>query len=405
MPCYMKVLLVNKFYYPKGGADIHVLRLEELLTSAGHEVAIFAMTHPENKPSKWSPYFVSQVDFSHVTFSWPGLRAAGRAIWSFEAARKMKKLLRDFQPDVVHLHNIYHQISPSILPVLKKSGVRVVQTLHDYALLSPNYTLSGHGGVCEHGRDGKWYEILFHRCIKGSFAASLLDTVAMYIQRGSALYLSTVHQFISPSAFLKKFSQDWFHRELPITVLPNFTEAQPVSVPRKKHVVYVGRLSAEKGVDHFIRALALTQVPASIVGDGPERKKLEALAAKLRISNLTFLGNVPPEQIPLILAEARALVVPSQWYENYPLVILESFVQGTPVIGSRMGGIPELVQDGISGWTYEATDEAALQSLLIKSQKEPEAFSALADGCRTIAAEHTPGGYLKKLEEVYAPTE
>jgi len=401
----MKVLLVNKFYYPKGGADIHVLRLEELLTAAGHEVAVFAMAHPENKPSKWSPYFVSQVDFSRVTFSWQGLRAAGRAIWSFEAARKMKKLLQDFQPDVVHLHNIYHQISPSILPVIKKSGVRVVQTLHDYALLSPNYTLSGHGGMCEHGRDGKWYELLVHRCIKGSFAASLLDTIAMYLQRGSARYLSTVHQFISPSTFLKKFSQDWFHRELSIAVLPNFTEAQPVSVSRKEHLLYVGRLSAEKGVDQFIRAVATTKVPAIIVGDGPERKKLEALAATLRVSNLSFLGSVLPERIPALLAEARALVVPSQWYENYPLVILESFAQGTPVIGSRMGGIPELVQDGVSGWTYDATDESALQSLMVTSQKEPEKFSALAEGCRAVAREHTPGGYLKKLEALYALAE
>jgi len=176
----MKILLINKFFYKKGGADVYFLNLGRLLEQAGHEVAYFSMRHPNNLKTEWSKYFVSRVDFTERQGWTRELGKAGRFFYSFEAKRNLKKLLQDFEPDVVHLHNIYHQLSSSVLDVLKNHSARKVMTLHDYKLICPNYKLFTQGALCERCYRKKYYKAVLHKCLQNSALASLLAAVEMY---------------------------------------------------------------------------------------------------------------------------------------------------------------------------------------------------------------------------------
>lgn len=397
----MKILLVNKFYHPQGGADIHFLRLEELLRAAGHEVAVFAMSDPRNRPSPWSTYFVSHVDFSQPKISWAGIRVLGRMFWSFEAERKMRQLLKDFQPDVIHLHNIYHQLSPSILRPMRQSGIPVVQTLHDYALISPNYSLFANGKICEDGKNGNYFSLIPHRAIKHSLLASFVDVMAYVVTGGSKPYLSTVKQFISPSKFLEHYVQSWLGRDIPITTLPNFVETIPQSTPKESRLIYVGRLSQEKGVEVLLRAMQDISLPLDIVGTGPEMENLQNMARALQLRNVFWHGKLPPTEVARMLSRSIASIVPSVWYENYPLSILESLAQGTPVIGSTIGGIPELITNDINGVLVPAGDVHGLQEVLKDVESHPERWKNMADGCTRSVAEKTTSQYMQHLEYIY----
>jgi len=399
----MRILLVNKFYYPQGGADKHVLQLEQLLTKRGHEVAVFAMQHPKNQPSTWSKYFVSQVDFSHVRLGWQGIRTAARMFHSFEAARKMDALIRDFKPDVAHLHNIYHQISPSVLKVIAKHDVPIVMTLHDYALASANYTLYAHGGICEHGKRGRWWEYIIHRCIKHSLLASILAAVDQWWHDRTKPYERYVGTFISPSRFLADVIHDWRGASLPITILPNFTDTVPLRQwPKDGSVVYVGRLSHEKGVATLVRAARQINGTIHIIGTGPEEATLKALAAANGVTNMIWHGFQTGTALNERIAKASAMVVPSEWYENNPLTILEAFAAGTPVVGSRMGGIPELIREGETGALFPAGDATALAATVNGLLKDHDRLAMLSSGAVAAATAHTPQGYLDRLEGIYA---
>jgi len=399
----MKILLVNKFYFPQGGADKHVLQLEEMLTRRGHEVAVFAMSDPRNRPSKYAKYFVSPVDFSRVRFNWQGLRVLGRTLHSFEAARKMKKLLADFQPDVVHIHNIYHQLSPSILPVIHQAGIPIVQTLHDYALISANFSLYAHGGICTHGKFGRYDQYLWHRCIKNSVAASALAMIDQWWHARRRIYERNVSVFISPSRFLRDLVLDWTGEDLDIRVLPNFlAEKNLTIVPNKgNYVLYLGRLSAEKGVDLLLQAVAGTNIRVKIVGTGPEEKKLRELAEQLGLANIEWLGFKDGTELQTLIAQAQALVVPSKWYENCPLVALEALAAGTPVIGARIGGIPELIQDGQTGYLFSPNRPAELRDKLKLIMTHPATTEAMSRQARVEAAKYSIDRYYQQLKTIY----
>jgi glycosyltransferase involved in cell wall biosynthesis len=399
----MRILLVNKFYFPQGGADKHVLQLEDALRRRGHEVAVFAMAHPKNQGSPWAKYFVSETDFSRIRLSWAGVRVIGRTFHSFEAARKMAQLLKDFRPDVVHIHNIYHQISPSILPVIRRHTIPIVMTLHDYALVSANYNLYAHGGICQHGKYGRYWEYLTHRCIKNSRAASFISMLDQWWHDRRRVYEKHISTFISPSRFLRDLVLDWKRQDLKIDVLPNFITTSPHQTwPKKKYVLYVGRLSGEKGVEILVRAAAESPIPIKIVGAGPDEMKLKKLSTAVGARNIEWLGWQSGQALETLIAEAAALVVPSRWYENCPLVILEAFAKGTPVLASRIGGIPELVIDGENGWLVQPDNVSALVAGLQEIEKNSERLAQLSVGAARSAQQYQLPSYLERLEQVYA---
>jgi glycosyltransferase involved in cell wall biosynthesis len=386
---------------PDAQTDVNRLGGRPVRCAAGHEVAVFAMADPRNRPSPWSKYFVSHVDFSQPKISWTGIQVLGRMFWSFEAERKMRELLEDFHPDVIHLHNIYHQLSPSILRPMRQSGIPVVQTLHDYALISPNYSLFANGKICEDGKNGNYFSLISHRAIKHSLLASFADVMAYVVTGGSKPYLTTVKQFISPSKFLGHYVQSWLGRDIPVTTLPNFVETIPQSIKKESRLIYVGRLSQEKGVDVLLRAMQDISLPLDIVGTGPEMDRLQNMARALQLRNVFWHGKLQPTEVARMLSRSIASIVPSVWYENYPLSILESLAQGTPVIGSDIGGIPELVTTGVTGELFSAGDVHGLHEALKKVEAHPEEWKKMSEQCQSSVAEKSTNQYIHHLECIY----
>ena len=220
----MKILQINKFYYRRRGAETYMLDLIDLLEAHGHTVGVFSMEHPDTLESPFRQHFVSHVEFSHLSnlSISDKLKAVGRVIWNREAQRKLDALLYEFKPDIAHIHNIYHQISPSILTILKKHNIPVVHTLHDYKLLAPNYNLLANGEIDESSKGGRYYNVVRNRAIKGSLAASLLGMSEMYIHKAMQVYEKNVDCFISPSQFLKGLLDDWGVQAKRVEVIPNF---------------------------------------------------------------------------------------------------------------------------------------------------------------------------------------
>jgi len=292
-----------------------------------------------------------------------------RFIYNRDAQRKLADLLDAFQPDIVHLHNYYHQLSTSILCPIRQRNIPVVQTLHDYHLIDPTYKLFSNGRIFEDTQGGKEWKIIPERSIQGSFWASLLEAIESVYSRTRGGSWTTPDRFIAPSEFLRKKCIEFGVPAEKITTLPytfiparHSGEAMPTPesdrIPDSpqarrndgKSILYAGRLDDEKGVDVLLRAMAkLPDIHLDIVGDGPSRKKLQRLAINLHLRNVTFVGWKSAEEIREYYDRCAFLVVPSLWYEVFGLVILEAAQHRKPTIASRIGGIPEVLEDGKQG--------------------------------------------------------
>jgi glycosyltransferase involved in cell wall biosynthesis len=351
----MRVLLVNKFYYLRGGAERSFFETKKLLEARWHRVIPFAMRDAQNQASPYERFFVDPIDFNSHHSLLERLRIVPRVIYFRQARDRIEQLLRREKVDVAHLHNIAHQISPSILDSLKKFGIPVVQTLHDYKLVCPTYTMLADGHICERCRGGRYYHAVLQRCNKGSFSASLLNTVEMYTHRALHLYRRGIQLFIAPSRFLRRKVLAAGTVAAPILYLPNCIEADRY-VPQyggDNSCVYFGRLSSEKGVDTLIRAMqGCPDLRLLIIGEGSQRKTLEELARKLRLENVEFLGSRYGPDLHQAVAGSLFTVLPSRCYENCPYAILESFAMGKPVLGTDIGGIPELISAGEDGFLF-----------------------------------------------------
>ena len=336
----MRILLVNKFYYQRGGDSTAVFSTEQLLKAHGHEVAIFSMQHPDNVRSEWEKYFPAEVVFSFSGLS-TILPAVRRIFHCPEVALKLKQLLADFRPDVVHLHNIHSYLSPLVAAIARQKGIRVVWTLHDYKLICPTYTCLRKGAVCEACFKNK-ANVILHKCMKQSICASLLGFLeACYWNKRKLSRITDA--FISPSVFLKSKMTEAGFSPKQIEVLPNFMP-QKVSPATEKedYYCYVGRISAEKGVDMLLEAACQLPYHLKIIGGGP---LLDAYRNKYPLKQVEFCGQMKPDELYPIVRKARFLVIPSIWYENNPFSAIEALCMGTPLLGARIGGIPELTNE------------------------------------------------------------
>jgi glycosyltransferase involved in cell wall biosynthesis len=404
----MRILQVNKFNYLKGGSEKYFLELAELLTENGHVVAKFAMQNPLNLKDEHDQYFVSQVDFNGGTI-WNKLRAAGRIIWSFEAARKFESLIQDFQPEVIHIHNIYHQISPSILRVARKYRVPVVMHLHDYKLVCPNMKMYNSTGICERCKGGGFYHCAAGKCLKNSYAKSLLASLEMYLHhRILKIYQKTIVIFIAPSAFLAKKMIEWGVAEDKIVVLPYFIKTDDY-IPNYQpgdYLLFYGRLAREKGILTLLRAyksLNINALPLKIVGAGAEFAELKAEIEHLGLENkVVLLGPKYGETLKQLVAQSYAVIVPSEWYEVSGLVNLEASLLGKPVIASRIGGITEVVGHQETGLLFPAGNEAKLaESLRLILSDEVLAEELGRAGHRYIMTNFSKKSHLVKILALY----
>lgn len=351
----MKILLANKYFFIQGGADNSFFETARLLEKHGHQVAFFSMKHPKNFQTPFEPYFISNVDYERPDVK-STLKAAGRLLYSFEARRKIGRLIRKEKPDIAHLNSIYHQISPSILHTLRANGVPIVMTLRDFKMVCASYSMLAGGSICEACRNQKYFNCLLKKCVRDSRVKSLLNTIEMYLHHKLLNIYGLVDRFISPSRFLIAKMYDMGFKA-PIEYLPNCTslaESAPTHGWTEKSAIYFGRLSKEKGLETLITAFKNTpEIGLKIIGSGPLEDSLRNRVRSENITNIRFLGFMAGEPLWQEVRKSMFVALPSECYENNPRTIIEGFALGKPAIGSRIGGIPELVLDGKTGYTYE----------------------------------------------------
>jgi len=361
--------MIDKYYFVKGGAERYLFELTDILEKKGHDVIPFSMKHERNFKTEYEKYFVDNIEFninSTKAKIFNAGKIVGRVIYSFHAQKKLTELLQQVKPDIAHLHMIDHQISPSILVTLKKHHVPVLQTVHQYKIVCPNYRfyVEHKNQICEKCLDGHFYHALMERCQKNSIFASGLVAFESYVHQLLNVY-ENVQIFHVPSQFMgNKLRQGGVpgekikHLYYAINI-----DDYPYHPQSEDYFIYFGRLSGEKGLHTLLKAmqkLADNSIKLWIVGEGPLKNELEKFTAETGLTNVKFLGLKSGDALKQIVANAKFVVVPSEWYDNSPLVIYESFSLGKPVIGANLGGIPELVDDDLNGRLFGAGDTAEL---------------------------------------------
>lgn len=389
----MKILMIDKFYFIKGGAERYYFELKDVLEARGHQVIPFSMKHPSNFPTEYEPFFVDNINYDMS--SWMKKLAAfpkitGRMIYSVHAMKQIELLIKKEQPDLAHLHMIDHQLSPSILHSLKRYNIPVIQTVHQYKLVCPNYRLHNPGTnkICEKCLGGNFFHPIFERCHKDSALAGALVGLESFLHRKMKIYEKNVDIFHVPSHFMgQKLREGGVGngkiRHLFYTLkLDNY----PAHFEFKDYIVYFGRLAKEKGVTTLLKAMKrLPEVKLRVIGEGPERAALQRYVEENSLKNVRFEGMKGGAELRSLVQNSRFVVVPSEWYDNSPLVIYESFAYGKPVIGARMGGIPELIDHDRNGLHFEAGNVGELTDQISYLSNRPDLISEFGQQARRKA--------------------
>lgn len=400
----MNILFCNKFFYPKGGAEVSMFSTETVMRRHGHKVLHFGMKDARNIETEYEKYFVSNVDYRAKGLA-RKLAAVGRLMYSLEAKRCMDKLLREHSVDVAHLNNIAHQISPSIIDSLSDAHVPIVMTIRDYKLVCPSYGLVSRGRVCEKCSNKKFINAVREKCHKDSLVQSALVAGEMILHHRLMRIYEKVDTFIATSEFVKrKFYEMGFAGR--IVVIPNFVllsnYPQPDYTYRGRKIAYAGRLSSEKGVCTLIRAMSALDVELVIIGDGPERINCERLVEEMRLKNVKFIGHVSGSELNLVVGECAAVVVPSEWHEPFGRAVIEAYALGKPVISARIGGMTELIEEGVTGYTYPAGDVESLRDTIVKLVTDPaRCISMSKEARRKAETEFNEEKHYESLVEVY----
>ncbi len=401
----MKILHVNKFFDPRRGAEMVLHATIERQRRAGHEVHVFSTRSPQNFPSDDTRYFVERFDYAISEGMRKDMRKAASFMWNREAKRAIARMLAELRPDVIHLHNIYHHLSSSILDPIRASRIPCVQTLHDYKLACPNYRMFTEGSPCERCKGGNYLEAVKHQCLTSSFAGNLLASLEMGMTKARQSYERTVRAFICPSEFIREKMIAWGEPAGKMIVIPNAVDLpERVASRDGGYFLSVGSLSIEKGLETLLRAAArVPEAKIQIAGIGPEEGRLRSLATTLGLSNVEFLGFVRRADLDVVRSSAAALVHPSISYDNAPLAVLEAMAAGMPVIGSRIGGIPEQIADAETGFLVEPADVGAWAEALSTFCTMPESDRrAMGDAGRARAAElFSWEQHLARLDETY----
>jgi len=404
----VRILQVNKFLYRRGGAEGYLLDLADLQRAQGHHVEYFGMSYPENLPMRYADHFPSRVDFEPAPEALSKLvELVGRMLWSRSAASGIAEVIADFRPDVVHCHNIYHQLSPSILRACAAAGVPVVMTLHDYKLACPTYQFLDKGEICTACVTGGVIQAVKRRCKDGSLAASGIAALEVGAHRTLRAY-GPVSTFLCPSVFLRDQMAAAGIAPEKLLHLDNFTDTDvPVRTEPGTGVLFAGRLSHEKGVDVLIDAMPVlaAETPGAVldvVGDGPDRAELEERAARVAPGLVRFHGRVSADEVRARMRAAAVSAVPSRWYENQPLSVLEAFASGVPVVASALGGLTDLVTPGVDGDLVPAEDPAALALALRPYLSDPQYSLRHGASARERALRrHAPAEHAERIARVY----
>jgi glycosyltransferase involved in cell wall biosynthesis len=403
----MRVLLVNKFHYLKGGSETYTFALADLLRGMGHEVIFFSMEDERNLPCEQSPYFAPNRDYNAATGILAKARAAASLIYSAENRRRMEALIARYHPDIAHLNLIHRQLTFSVVEALAAHGIPMVFSAHDLTCVCPANTMLSPFGLCEKCLSGRFSACVRQKCVKNSRLKSLLAAGEARYLRARKLY-DLIDLYLTPSEFLRTKLQAGRFTKSRIITLPHFLPQPParvVDTHREGKLLFVGRLVREKGVATLLQALA--QIPSErldIVGDGPEREALEMLARTLQITErVRFHGYLEHDAVREMLRGCKALAAPSNCYENSPYAVMEALAEGKPILGSRIGGITELVTEGETGFLSEAGNPDSLSGTIRTLNALTEAnYRQLCENALAFACDRfSPERYGERLISLY----
>lgn len=401
----MKILQINKFFYRKAGTEVYMFDLADLLKKQGHEVIEFSMQDARNKNSAYSQYFIKNIDFNKREGLIKDFKKALHLLYSFETKHQLETLIKKTKPDIAHLHNFNFQLTPSILSVLKKHKIPVVWTMHDYKLICPNYRLFTQGQRCERCKVYKYYNCFRYKCIKDSHSLSFLAMLEMYLHKLILKSYNKINLFISPSKFLQAKVGEWGIAKDKVQQVYNFVDIskfKPNFIPGEG-VLYYGRLSTEKGLFTLLKAFKeLPEINLQIVGAGPQKEQIKQYISDHKLNNVKLLGYKKGQELFDLIRNSRFIVVPSGWYENNPLTILEAFAMAKPVIGSDLGGISELVTNGQTGLLFKPDNLLALKNTIKNNYNNLELIEKMGQNARLFAEKKcSPQVHLEQILQIY----
>lgn len=393
----MKILIVNKFLFPKGGSETYIFRLGEQLKKLGHQVEFFGMEHEGNIVSNSANQYTHDMDF-HNASPIQQISYSLKTIYSVEAKKKISIVLNDFQPDIIHLNNFNYQLTPSILYAAntykKKSGkkVKIVFTAHDYQLICPNHLMFHNNKPCENCMGGKFLNCTKNSCIHSSKAKSIIGTAeaALYKMLKTYKYIDAV---ICPSEFMKKKLDTNPVLKNKTVVLHNFIEniKSEKDIPKQDYVLYFGRYSEEKGISTILDAKNIKFICA---GRGDLEEEINKAP---HIKNVGFKSG---DELEALIKGALCSVCPSTCYENCPFSVMESIMYGTPVVGANIGGIPELIDNGKTGLLFEASNAQDFEEKINKLISDKQLAEEMSQNCKNKSFD-TVETHCEKLLKIY----
>jgi glycosyltransferase involved in cell wall biosynthesis len=404
------ILQIHKFLFDRGGLERYLFYLIGELEKRGHRVIGLGVADPRNRPAGEKTYVVSPVSFPDHPSLRNGLTAArglARALYSREAYRRTRQLIEETRPEVAHVHELHHHLSPSVLIALREAGIPVVLSAHEYKLVCPKVHLHDGKGICEACRGHRYWNPVLRACSKGSRLRSTAAALESTVHHILGMYDSRYVQVITAgSEFtlgkLREFGVSSERLELLTYVLDPADWGPPAAEPGR-YLAFVGRLAGYKGAATLVRALALAGDPeALIVGDGPERPQLQQLAESLELRRLRLTGFLPAHELRRVLEDAVAVVVPSEVLETFGFAAYEAMALGRPVIASRLGPLPELVVDGETGLLFEAGNPEDLALKLRQVMDDKLSAHRMGHSARRwVELKTDPDRHYRRLMEIY----
>lgn len=406
----MKILMVNKFLHPNGGSETYLFKTGEQLTRMGHEVQYFGMEHPGRIVGNHVQSYTAPMDFH--TGKLQKILYPFKIIYSLEARKKIREVLYDFCPDIIHLNNFNFQLTPSIIYEIRHFGrvrgkrIGIVYTAHDYQWICPNHMLQipKNGELCTRCVGGKYGNCTKYKCIHNSKLKSLLGTMEAQLYKWLKTY-RLVDVILCPSQFMEKMLISNPALKGRTVMMHNFIDGEGAVKDEQEekkggdYVLYFGRYAEEKG----IRTLAevcrmLPDIPFVCAGSGPLEDELRA------IPNISMKGFLKGKELQEVIKNARFVVFPSQWYENCPFSVMEAQMYGTPVLGADIGGTAELIWAGVTGELFESGNVQALKNKISRLWQQEELCREYAKNCRSLPFDHLEE-YCHKLLKIYGELE
>lgn len=396
----MRIVTANNYYYLRGGSERVLFDEEKILIESGQEVFPFSTFHEESGSASSNTLLIDARGIG-TAHGWERIAKLSSVFHNSTVAEAFANMLDVRQPDLVHVHNIYGTLTTAVLVEAKRRGIPAVMTAHDMKLVCPTYLCLDHGRSCEACGGRNFYRAALHACHRNGLAASAIFALESYFNRWLRRYES-LHRIIVPSRFLRDLL---IRNGIPgnrIAYIPNGVDVQNISPQPEpgEYVLYAGRLSSEKGILTLMRAMRGTAVPLRVVGDGPLRSEVER---NIRDADNIYLeGYRRGVQLASLFKDAAFVVLPSEWYENAPLSLLEAYAYGKPVLGAQIGGIPELVVPGETGLLFEAGNEDQLRDLILDLWGRRDRVKGMGKNARgLVEAEYSLSLHGDRLVDLY----